>query len=144
MSMNDPDWGRNSSGKGSKDENSEEERESNIRPINSNNQNGPPDLDELCRDFNKRVNNMFGNNKGGGPGGNGGGQRHSEYSHLYHSRRLRFRRLRVQPGSGPRQARARRRWSQGPGGLFPSGGQAAKQTRRHDPDRRLRLFGARK
>jgi membrane protease subunit HflK len=32
---------------------------------------GPPDLEELWRDFNRKLNGMFGN-KGGG-GGNGGG-----------------------------------------------------------------------
>ncbi len=68
---------------------------SNVRPIGSGGQGGskgpnqgPPDLDELWRDFNKKLNGLFGgkktggnanspdwgrHNKGGGDGGNGGG-----------------------------------------------------------------------
>lgn len=38
---------------------------------------GPPDLDELWRDFNRKLSRLFGgrggNNDGGGPSGNGGG-----------------------------------------------------------------------
>ena len=58
FSLNDPRWGR-----GSQD--------------NSQNQDGkkpdegPPDLDQLWRDFNQRLNRLFGN-KGGGRGGDGG------------------------------------------------------------------------
>ena len=63
---------------------------SNVRPINSGGSKGPnqgpPDLDELWRDFNKKLNGLFGGKKGGsnnpqpdwnrnnGGGGNGGGQ----------------------------------------------------------------------
>jgi modulator of FtsH protease HflK len=65
---------------------------SNVRPINSGGSKGPnqgpPDLDELWRDFNKKLNGLFGgkkgnsnnpqpdwnrNNGGGGGGGQGGG-----------------------------------------------------------------------
>ncbi len=64
---------------------------SNIRPINSGGSKGPnqgpPDLDELWRDFNKKLNGLFGGkkgnsnspqpdwnrNNGGGGGGQGGG-----------------------------------------------------------------------
>ena len=43
------------------------------RPVRGANQ-GPPDLDELWRDFNKKLGGLFGGNKNGGrPGGNQGG-----------------------------------------------------------------------
>ncbi|HXV12039.1 MAG TPA: FtsH protease activity modulator HflK [Burkholderiales bacterium] len=51
MSLNDPGWGR--------------------RP-----NQGPPDLDELLREFNRKLNSLFGRRGGGGeepPGGGGGG-----------------------------------------------------------------------
>lgn len=50
MSLNDPGWGNKQGG---------------------NKGNGPPDLDELWRDFNRRLSGLLGR-KGGG-GGNGGG-----------------------------------------------------------------------
>jgi membrane protease subunit HflK len=34
---------------------------------------GPPDLDELWRDFNRKLGGLFGGNRGGGRGGNTGG-----------------------------------------------------------------------
>lgn len=43
MSLNDPQWGRKGGG------------------------NGPPDLDELWRNFNQKLNGMFGRKGGGGP-----------------------------------------------------------------------------
>jgi membrane protease subunit HflK len=55
LSLNDPGWGRSGSG-GRDDERPPQ------RPGGSN--DGPPDLDELWRDFNRRLNRMFG--KGGG------------------------------------------------------------------------------
>ncbi|MDH3287607.1 MAG: FtsH protease activity modulator HflK [Betaproteobacteria bacterium] len=48
MSMNDPQWGR--------------------RP-----NQGPPDLDELLRGFNRKLNDFFGRRGGGGDGPSGGG-----------------------------------------------------------------------
>lgn len=45
MSLNDPEWGR------------------------GNKQNGPPDLDELWRDFNRKLAAMFGKKSGGNRGG---------------------------------------------------------------------------
>ena len=57
--MNDPQWGRNGSG------NSSDEQRPARRPTPSE---GPPDLDELWRDFNQRLGRLFG---GGGGGGNG-------------------------------------------------------------------------
>jgi membrane protease subunit HflK len=59
LSLNDPGWGR--SGSGDKDD----QRPQQQRPGGGN--DGPPDLDELWRDFNRRLNRMFG--KGGGSGG---------------------------------------------------------------------------
>jgi len=64
--LNDPGWGR---GQGSGDGDQERPRQ---RPSNSD---GPPDLDELWRDFNRRLNGLFGRRGGGGsqpPSGPGG------------------------------------------------------------------------
>ncbi|MFO0439133.1 MAG: protease modulator HflK N-terminal domain-containing protein, partial [Betaproteobacteria bacterium] len=52
LSLNDPQWGR--------------------RPGGGNNNQGPPDLDELWRNLNSRLSRLLGN-KGGGRGGEGGG-----------------------------------------------------------------------
>jgi membrane protease subunit HflK len=71
MSLNDPQWGRGGgSGSGGNDGKDEGER----RPQRPGGQDGPPDLDELWRDFNRRLNGLFGKRTGGGRGsGNGGG-----------------------------------------------------------------------
>jgi membrane protease subunit HflK len=60
FSLNDPRWGR-----GSQD-NQDQERPQGGRP-----NDGPPDLDQLWRDFNQRLNKLFGGK--GGRGGDGGG-----------------------------------------------------------------------
>lgn len=60
FSLNDPRWGR-----GSQD-NQDQERPQGGRP-----NDGPPDLDQLWRDFNQRLNRLFGGK--GGRGGDGGG-----------------------------------------------------------------------
>ncbi|HLU77774.1 MAG TPA: FtsH protease activity modulator HflK [Burkholderiales bacterium] len=59
MSLNDPQWGR----KGP-------------RGGGDNNNQGPPDLDELWRNFNQRLSALFGRKSpdSGGPAGPGGGQ----------------------------------------------------------------------
>jgi len=63
LSLNDPRWGHRPQG----DHKAQEGR----RPGE-----GPPDLDQLWRDFNARLNRMFGGrNNGGGDGGNGGAGR---------------------------------------------------------------------
>jgi membrane protease subunit HflK len=67
MSLNDPQWGRGSGSGGSNDGGRDERKPQ--RPNND----GPPDLDELWRDFNRRLNNLFGKRGGGRRGGNGGG-----------------------------------------------------------------------
>ncbi|HSG74965.1 MAG TPA: FtsH protease activity modulator HflK [Burkholderiales bacterium] len=46
MSLNDPNWGRGSRGPGGNQ--------------------GPPDLDELWRNFNRKLNDLFGGRRGGG------------------------------------------------------------------------------
>ncbi len=56
MSLNDPQWGNRGNDGGRR-----------------GGREGPPDLDELWRDFNKRLSGMFG--KRGSGGGNGGGPR---------------------------------------------------------------------
>lgn len=54
MSLNDPQWGRGGGNKGGNQ--------------------GPPDLEELWRDFNRRLSALFGKRGGGGSGdGDGGG-----------------------------------------------------------------------
>ena len=61
--LNDPGWGR---GKG----NSEPPRQ----PDNKQGNGGPPDLDEVWRDFNNRVGSLFGRKgRSGGGGAQGGG-----------------------------------------------------------------------
>ena len=69
MSLNDPKWGR---GSGSDDDGKDEpRREPEPRPQRPQrpNNDGPPDLDELWRDFNRRLSSLFG--KRGGRRGDG-------------------------------------------------------------------------
>ena len=61
MSLNDPQWGNRGGNDGDK---------SGGDPRRPN--DGPPDLEELWRDFNRKLSGMLGK-KGGGGGGNGGG-----------------------------------------------------------------------
>jgi len=61
FSLNDPRWGRGS------DNNEPPQNQDNKRP-----NDGPPDLDQLWRDFNQRINRLFGKRGGGGSGGGGG------------------------------------------------------------------------
>ena len=61
FSLNDPRWGRGP--------------ENGDQPPNQDNKrpsDGPPDLDQLWRDFNQRINRLFGKRSGGGGGGGGG------------------------------------------------------------------------
>ena len=60
FSLNDPGWGR---GGGGGDQ----------RPPQRPGGDGPPDLDEVWRDFNRRLGNLFGRGSGRPPGGGGGG-----------------------------------------------------------------------
>jgi membrane protease subunit HflK len=61
FSLNDPRWGRGSQN------NDQNQNQDNRRPSD-----GPPDLDQLWRDFNQRLSRLFGG-KGGGSGGDSGG-----------------------------------------------------------------------
>lgn len=56
FNLNDPGWGRGKA----EDQNSRQEP-----PRRPNNQDGPPDLDQVWRDFNRKLGGLFG--KGGGP-----------------------------------------------------------------------------
>lgn len=62
-SLNDPGWGRNQQGGGNNGQ----------RPGNNQQGDGPPDLDELWRDLNRRLNGMFGRGGRQTPPGAGGG-----------------------------------------------------------------------
>ncbi|MEI2416130.1 FtsH protease activity modulator HflK [Orrella sp. JC864] len=60
FNLNDPGWGRNNNGS--------------QPPRRPQKNDGPPDLDEVWRDFNNRLNGLFGRkNRGGGNAGNNGG-----------------------------------------------------------------------
>lgn len=61
MSLNDPRWGNNQG-------NDDDKRGDRGRGDNQ----GPPDLEDVWRDFNQRLSGIFGN-KGGNRSGNGGG-----------------------------------------------------------------------
>jgi membrane protease subunit HflK len=61
FSLNDPRWGRGS-------ENNNQNQNQDGRKPND----GPPDLDQLWRDFNQRLNRLFGNKGGGGDSGGTG------------------------------------------------------------------------
>jgi membrane protease subunit HflK len=69
FSVNDPGWGNNhqsdpNRGRDEKDANSSKPEE---RPRQPQKQEGPPDLDQLWRDFNNRLNGLFkGKSQGGG------------------------------------------------------------------------------
>lgn len=62
LSLNDPRWGRDS-----QDGNGQSQNQDGRKP-----NNGPPDLDQLWREFNQRLNRLFGK-RGGGRGDSGGG-----------------------------------------------------------------------
>jgi membrane protease subunit HflK len=72
FNLNDPRWGR-----GGDDKPSENNRPDPKRPDNEDRgpSQGPPDLDELWRDFNRKLGGLFGGRgrRGGGEGGGGGG-----------------------------------------------------------------------
>ncbi|WP_341315065.1 FtsH protease activity modulator HflK [Paraburkholderia sp. IMGN_8] len=72
LSLNDPRWGR---GDGNGDRQRPNEPK---RPQNGKDGEGPPDLDEMWRDFNRRLSRVFGRKSGGVGGGrpdNGRGAR---------------------------------------------------------------------
>ena len=59
FNLNEPGWGRGSNG-------SEPPKNSNEPPKRPPQGNGPPDLDQVWRDFNQRLGSLFGRNQGGG------------------------------------------------------------------------------
>ncbi|WP_059413421.1 FtsH protease activity modulator HflK [Cupriavidus basilensis] len=71
LSLNDPRWGRGD------DEDKDKDKDNNRQQQQRPPQDGPPDLDELWRDFNRRLNGLLGrkDNGGGGNQGFGGGAR---------------------------------------------------------------------
>ncbi|HMN91850.1 MAG TPA: FtsH protease activity modulator HflK [Hydrogenophaga sp.] len=80
FNLNDPRWGRgDDSGQGGDepsgpDNNRQDERgpQRDQRPRGQGPNQGPPDLDELWRDFNRKLGGLLGNTRGGGRGGQGG------------------------------------------------------------------------
>ena len=86
FNLNDPRWGRDEgkSSEGEKIEQPTSDAKDPVKPANNNNDRGPkrgsnqgpPDLDELWRDFNRKLGGLFGGLKNAGrglPGGTGGG-----------------------------------------------------------------------
>ncbi|MBK5204608.1 MAG: FtsH protease activity modulator HflK [Polaromonas sp.] len=87
FNLNDPRWGRDDDKPSSEEAKPQEPREdkqppkSVNRPRGQGANQGPPDLDELWRDFNRKLGGLFGGAKnagnrgifGGGSGGNSGG-----------------------------------------------------------------------
>ena len=74
FNLNDPRWGRGD--EPPRNEGQGDDNRSPQRPPRGQGPNqGPPDLDELWRDFNRKLGGLFGNKgRGGQGGGNGGGQ----------------------------------------------------------------------
>jgi modulator of FtsH protease HflK len=66
FSLNDPHWGRGSQENG-QNQNQNQNQDGRRPP------DGPPDLDQLWRDFNQRLNSIFGKGGGRGNGSGGGG-----------------------------------------------------------------------
>ena len=84
FNLNDPRWGRGDDKPADaskpeparpQDELSPPPQSGNGRGQNPGPTQGPPDLDELWRDFNRKLSGFFGGGQGGGgrPGNNGGG-----------------------------------------------------------------------
>ena len=79
FNLNDPRWGRGddaSRNEGSKDGQEPERNDDNRQPQRPRGQGpnqGPPDLDELWRDFNRKLGGLLGKKGGGQGGGNGSG-----------------------------------------------------------------------
>lgn len=63
MSLNDPRWGR---GDGNGSNGDRQRSNDSKRPQNGKGGDGPPDLDEMWRDFNRRLSRFFGRKGGGG------------------------------------------------------------------------------
>lgn len=79
FNLNDPRWGRGGGSSSGEDrpENPRPDRDP-VQPPSGNGRGqgpnaGPPDLDELWRDFNRKLGGLFGGTRGPGRGGNGTG-----------------------------------------------------------------------
>ncbi|MFN3493902.1 MAG: FtsH protease activity modulator HflK [Hydrogenophaga sp.] len=77
FNLNDPRWGRDDDSSrnggdanGSRDDNDGRQTQ---RPRGQGPNQGPPDLDELWRDFNRKLGGLLGGGRGGGSGGGQGG-----------------------------------------------------------------------
>ena len=66
FNLNDPRWGRGEDKKPDAGHSADEQRPK--RPSGPN--QGPPDLDELWQDFNRKLSGLFSSGSGGGAGGN--------------------------------------------------------------------------
>ncbi|AVR87939.1 FtsH protease activity modulator HflK [Thauera aromatica] len=76
MSLNDPRWGSQGGNDGDRNDGNrgEDSRDGDNRGDRNRGSNqGPPDLEEVWRDFNQRLSGMFGNKRGGRGGSGGGG-----------------------------------------------------------------------
>lgn len=82
FNLNDSRWGRgdDKSSDDGKPESEQQDDQPELPPPSNNNrprgqgaQQGPPDLDELWRDFNRKLGGLFGGGRQGGRGGNSGG-----------------------------------------------------------------------
>ncbi len=89
FSVNDPGWGNNHQApKGDKDPKEGSDQAKPNDPVgqpqgNRRPNSGPPDLDDLWRDFNDKLNNMFGGKKrpsGGGQPPSGGGRKPPQFN----------------------------------------------------------------
>ncbi|WP_420225247.1 FtsH protease activity modulator HflK [Pigmentiphaga litoralis] len=77
FNLNDSNWGRGNNGSG----NEPPRRPNNNNDGGKNNNNGgPPDLDELWRDFNRRLGGLFGRKPGGPRGGGNGGDNNGRFA----------------------------------------------------------------
>jgi len=70
FNLNDPRWGRGDNDSRSPEKPGSDEPQ---RPPQNQGPSGPPDLDELWRDFNRKLGGIFGAPRAGGGTGNGGG-----------------------------------------------------------------------
>ena len=78
FNLNDPRWGRQDDGNSAPQDDAKEEPPRSAEPQrprpNQGSTQGPPDLDELWRDFNRKLGGLFGGNRGGQGGGSSGMQ----------------------------------------------------------------------
>ena len=75
LSLNDPRWGNSGGDKSAQtDEPKSTEPRQKNQPNQHNQQSGPPDLDELWRDLNRKLSGWFGGKGGKGGGTNGSDQ----------------------------------------------------------------------